>query len=193
MKRAALLLTIALACTSAQQRSYDAVQRLNAGLLASSSATRVLETWCGATVTAVRAPGVRKEPDAEQLQRLGVHDAGEVRYRRVDLRCNGRVLSVADNWYVPARLTAEMNALLETTDTPFGKVVAPLHPYRRTIRATILWTPPAPMPQDVLQHRAVLYTSGGVPFAEVIETYQRELVTRSPARPSSRTAPSRSP
>ena len=31
--------------------------------------------------------------------------------------CGDQVFSEADNWYVPARLTAEMNHALDTTDT----------------------------------------------------------------------------
>src|SRR5688572_18367612 len=114
------------------------LQSLNADILAGSSATRTLEAWCGdhdmaddPKIVARRVPGVRKEPSAEQLQRLGVRDASEVQYRRVELRCGAHVLSEADNWYVPARLTPEMNAALETTETPFGRAVQSLRPYRR--------------------------------------------------------------
>ncbi|MFL5570291.1 MAG: hypothetical protein ACJ74H_12720 [Thermoanaerobaculia bacterium] len=178
------------------------LQTLNGEILAASSATRTLEQWCGEhhmaddpKIVAIRVPDVRKEPSAEQLQRLGVRDASEVRYRRVELRCGAHVLSEADNWYVPGRLTAEMNELLETTDTPFGKAVQPLHPYRRTIAVTMLWTPlprgweqqrharfewlrrrTLALPKDVFQHRAVLYTEEHLPFSEVVETYQSELL-----------------
>jgi chorismate-pyruvate lyase len=178
------------------------MQSLNANILAASSATRSLESWCGehhmaepAKVVAVHVPGVEKAPSAEQLARLDVQDPSQVRYRRVELRCGTHLLSEADNWYVPVRLTAEMNALLETTDTPFGKVVAPLQPYRRTISATVLWSPlPAgweqqdtsrfqshrhaalAIPKDLFQHRAILYTAAHVPFSEVVETYQGELL-----------------
>jgi chorismate-pyruvate lyase len=178
------------------------LQTLNAGILASSSATRTLEQWCGdhgmaaePKIVATRVQGVRKEPSAEQLQRLDVRDASEVQYRRVELRCGVHVLSEADNWYVPARLTPEMNAQLETTDTPFGKAVQPLHPYRRTIAVTMLWSPlprgweqqrrprfeplrrrTLAIPREVFQHRAVLYTEDHRPFSEVVETYQSELL-----------------
>ena len=174
------------------------LQSLNGEILASSSATRTLEEWCGEhrmaddpKIVAVRVPDAHKEPSAEQLQRLGVRDASEVRYRRVELRCGAHVFSKADNWYVPARLTPEMNALLETTDTPFGKAVQPLRPYRRTVAVTMLWTPlpqgweqqkrprwcwrrrkPLAIPTDVFEHRAVLYTAEHVAFSEVVETYQ---------------------
>jgi len=182
------------------------MQTLNGDLLAASSATRTLETWCGEhhlaaepKIVATKIDGVRKEPSAEQLQRLDVRDASQVRYRRVELRCGAHVLSEADNWYVPARLTPEMNALLETTDTPFGKAVQPLRPYRRTISATMLWTPlprgwelqprsrfrshsrrTLAIPRELFQHRAVLYTETHLPFSEVVETYQSELLAFGP-------------
>jgi chorismate-pyruvate lyase len=177
------------------------LQSANSGVLGSSSATRTLESWCGEhhmaadpKIVAVRVSGAMKAPSPEQLQRLGIHAETEVRYRHVELRCGAHVLSEADNWYVPARLTAEMNAQLDTTDTPFGKVVRPLDPYRRTIAVTTLWSPlphgweqqPRPhrarhphaltIPRDVFQHRALLYTAAGVPFAEVVETYRGELL-----------------
>jgi chorismate-pyruvate lyase len=129
------------------------------------------------------------------LQRLDVHDASEVQYRHVQLRCGAHVLSEADNWYVPRRLTPEMNALLETTDTPFGKVVQSLRPYRRTVAVNMFWTPlphgweqqkqpqhrsrrgrTLAIPKEVFQHRAVLYTADHLPFSEVLETYQAEVL-----------------
>ena len=217
MQRAATLaaLTLVLLSPAAAQRRPEwpdtfqsrveavaLLQSLNAEILASSSATRTLEAWCGEhhmaaepAIVATRVTGVRKEPAADQLERLGVHDGSEVLYRRVELRCGAHVLSEADNWYVPARLTAEMNALLETTNTPFGKVVQPLHPYRRTVSMLQLWTPlprgweqqtPAhiashprqrlAVPREVFQHRAVLYSADHLPISEVVETYQGELL-----------------
>lgn len=217
MKRAALVLalcfSIALHAREKQQLQWRdtfesrvailaLLQSLNGEILASSSATRTLEAWCGEhrmaddpKIVARRVAGDRKEPSAEQLQRLGVREASEVQYRRVELRCGAHVLSEADNWYVPSRLTPEMNALLTTTETPFGKVVQPLHPYRRTIAVTMLWSPlprgweqqsrsrfrwhgrrMLAIPKEVFQHRAVLYTADHLPFSEVVETYQSELL-----------------
>jgi len=124
------------------------MQTLNAGILASPSATQSLEKWRrdhkmtdDPRIVARLVKGFDKIPTAEQLQRLQAPSANEVKYRRVELRCGGHVLSEADNWYVPGRLTAEMNKLLETSDTPFGKVVQALRPYRRTFAVTILWSP----------------------------------------------------
>src|SRR5205085_1776989 len=86
------------------------LQTLNAEVLASRSATLTLETWCrdhrlAATpiVVAALLKGVDKLPTAEQRQRLEVGPQDEVKYRRVQLRCGSRVLSEADNWYVPSR------------------------------------------------------------------------------------------
>ena len=171
------------------------LQTLNADILASSSATTTLERWCrdhgmaaDPTVVVQRVDSSPKEPSAEQLQRLRVDDATAVKYRRVRLRCGEHTLSEADNWYVPARLTAEMNQLLDTTDIPFGKVVRPLTPYRRTIDAKLLWSPlpqgwelrrprlgALNLPNEVMVHTAVLYTSDHQPFSEVVETYQSEI------------------
>lgn len=172
------------------------LQTLNAEILSSRSATLVLERWCHdhklaapPTIVARRLQGMVKSPSAEQLQRLGVTRANQVKYRRVELRCGERILSKADNWYVPSRLSPEMNQLLETTDTPFGKVVASLQPFRQTIEAKVLWSPlprdmdcvPRPsnekssalvIPPEIFQHRALLFTGNHLPFSEVREVYQ---------------------
>ncbi len=96
-----------------------------------------------------------------------------VRYRRVRLSCGDQVLSDADNWYVPARLTAEMNNTLDRTDTPFGPVVKPLGFQRRTLGTEGL--------QDgrhVLQVTALLVNRDGLPFSLVQENYSAILVPR---------------
>ncbi len=159
------------------------VEALNARVLASSSATAALEDWCREhrladeprIVARVVDTGERPASD-EQRRRLAVGDGALVKHRRVELRCGVHVLSQADNWYVPARLTAEMNRLLETTDTPFGRAVAALAPTRETFSVRLLWTDSAePIPELLFEHRAVL-SSGGRPFAEVTESYRRELL-----------------
>jgi len=178
------------------------VQTLNAEILASRSATLTLEKWCsehrlaGASAAKIVARLIRgeaKPATAEQRQRLGVGPGEEVKYRRVQLLCGDRVLSEADNWYVPSRLTAEMNRLLDATDTPFGKAVLDLKPRRETFAATVLWWPlaegwetkPLPangkgdalaIPDALFEHRAVLYTEHRRPFSEVHEVYQRQLL-----------------
>lgn len=226
MRRCSLLLAFALlasCATSTYTSRVEALallQTLNSELLASSSATQTLERWCAdhhmaaePKIVAVRTAASAKPPTNDQLQRLGVRSADDVRYRHVELRCGTYVFSEADNWYVPARLTAEMNQLLETTDTPFGKAVRPLQPYRRTLQATLLWSPLAPgweerprrasasnrgpltIPRDVLEHRALLCTADHQPFAEVVERYRGELLAflTPAARPPHPAAPPSTP
>ena len=185
----------------ARLQALALIQTLNAEILSSRSATLTLENWCRdhrlaaePKILAHVVAGINKPPTAEQRQRLEVNAQDEVKYRRVQLRCGTRILSEADNWYVPGRLTPEMNRLLETTDTPFGKVVKPLEPYRRTFAAKLLWAPlpvgwerepgglPAAtngalvIPDAVFEHRAVLYSREHRPFSEVNEVYQRQIL-----------------
>jgi chorismate-pyruvate lyase len=175
------------------------VQTINGQVLASRSATLTLEAWCrdhrlakDPAIVAAVARGAATPATAEQRERLQVGPETEVKYRRVQLRCGNRVLSEAENWYVPERLTAEMNRALETSGAPFGKVVQPLQPYRQTFAVKVLWSPlpdgwelgPAPrstggvlaIPDALFEHRAVLYTAEHKPFSEVHEVYQRELL-----------------
>ncbi len=178
------------------------LQTLNANLLASTSATLSLETWCAdhgmarePKVVARLLRGADLPASPEVRARLAVAPDTPLKYRRVQLYCGEHLLSEADNWYVPARLTAAMNQLVEQTDTPFGKVVLPLAPYRRTVAVKTLWSPlperwenqavpaaagAAPgvmaIPAALFEHSAVLYTRGHEPIAEVRETYQRGLL-----------------
>jgi chorismate-pyruvate lyase len=171
------------------------LQTLNADLLSHDSATATLERWCSvhqlaspARITAERARGAEKPVTELQRQQLRLTPTDEVRYRRVRLRCGAVVLSEADNWYVPARLTPEMNKLLDTTDTPFGRAVQSLHFQRHTLSSEVLWEllpegwemKPASetvaarklcFPAQVLRHRALLTLPDGTPFSEVVETY----------------------
>jgi chorismate-pyruvate lyase len=173
------------------------LQTLNADLLRHDSATQTLERWCAdhrladpARIVARRVRDVAKVVPDQLRAKLAVDATEPIAYRHVQLICGGHVLSEADNWYVPGRLTAQMNRQLDDTDEPFGKVVRPLGFQRRTVAAELLWTPlaqgwemshttvdPGPMriPHDVLRHEAVLYTSANVPFSIVTETYQNGL------------------
>lgn len=184
----------------ARTEALALLQTLNADLLSHDSATLTLERWCGAhgmaspaKVTAERVHGpARGLPDDLRAQ-LGIGADEPVAYRRVALRCGGRTLSEAENWYVPARLTAAMNRALQTTDVPFGKVVQPLHFRRRTLSAELLWSPlpegweragtlPAnrpgslAIPHRLLQHRALLVDGDGRPFSALIETYTDQVL-----------------
>lgn len=188
----------------ARTEALALLQTLNADLLSHDSATLTLERWCAAhgmaspaRVTAEHVHGpARPLPDDLRAQ-LGIAADEPVAYRRVALRCGGRTLSEAENWYVPSRLTAAMNHTLETTDTPFGKVVRPLHFRRRTLSAELLWSPlPSgweqaaelsadhagllPIPPRLLQHRALLFDGEGHPFSALIETYTDQVLAFEP-------------
>jgi hypothetical protein len=185
------------------------VQGLNAEILASRSATATLERWCRdhalarePRVVAEVLAGEQRAPDAAQRQRLQADSGEVVRYRRVRLRCGGHVLSEAENWYLPGRLTPDMNRALETSDTPFGRVVAPLEPYRQTFAARLLWSPlpegweharhpvppcrssgPLAIPDALFEHRAIVLGRDHRPIAEVHEVYQGGLLAFSPPGP----------
>jgi hypothetical protein len=182
------------------------VETFDAELLSHDSATLTLEHWCDVhrlasppRVVAERVP-LDKPLPADQRAVLGIGAAEMVRYRRVRLVCGSVVLSEADNWYVTARLTPEMNERLDTTDVPFGKVVQDLHFQRRTLSSRLLWRPlpdgwemmpNAPgggtgalsLPQALLEHRAVLTLPDGTPFSEVVETYTSGILAFAPPRP----------
>lgn len=180
------------------------VQTLNSELLTNESATLTLDRWCerhklaaSTKITAERVRGVDKEPSAEQRKLLGISAEEPVRYRRVRLHCGDRVLSEADNWYVPSRLTPGMNQALDTTDIAFGRAVQLLHFRRQRLSATLLWSPlpegwemgarlpdrraeGLEIPPQILQHHAILVLPDGSPISEVVETYTNEVLAFPP-------------
>ena len=160
-------------------RTEALVAALRGRILASDSATLALEGWCAEHrlaadphLVAQRLPGPDKPLTPAQRARLDIGPDEPVRYRRVRLVCGDHVMSEADNWYVPARLTPEMNAVLDQTRTPFGRVVRPLAPVRRTVEVRAPAPGTGPGPDDPLfEVDAVLATGAGRPFCEVVETY----------------------
>jgi hypothetical protein len=182
------------------------VEILNATVLAARSATFTLDKWCAdhklCGETTIRARLVRdidKPAMHEQRRRLQIDETEPVKFRHVELRCGDRILSEADNWYVPSRLTAEMNRQLETTDAPFGRVVADLKPFRQTFAAEMLWKPlddgweqrpptadhpqqALAIPPKIFEHRALLYAADLKPISEVDETYTSENLAFAPLR-----------
>ncbi|WP_088560571.1 hypothetical protein [Arboricoccus pini] len=182
------------------------LETLNADLLSHDSATLTLDRWCKAhglgqpaVIVADRVRDEDKPADDAVRARLGVGPTETVGYRRVRLRCGQRVLSLADNWYVPARLSPEMNEVLATTDTAFGRAVQGLHFQRHTLSADLLWQPlpagweMAPLPASVppasttlaipdmlIRHQAVLTLPDGTPFSLVVETYTRDVLAFPP-------------
>jgi chorismate-pyruvate lyase len=184
----------------ARTQALALLQTLNADLLSHDSATLTLERWCGshgmaspARIVANRVHGADKPLPPELRARLAARADEPVRYRRVQLICGDHVLSEADNWYLPDRLTAAMNRQLDSSEAPFGKVVQSLHFRRQTLSAALLWSPlpagwelhraqmrPAAgalaMPHFLLQHRALLLAGDGRPFSALVETYTDQVL-----------------
>ncbi len=153
---------------------FARIAALNDALLAGRSATETLELWAArhfgvGPLTAARIPGPDRPPDPAARAILGTATS---RYRHVRLGCGPLVLSVAENWYVPALLTPAMNAALEATSEPFGRVVAPLGCLRRTLEATMLDRGG----DYVLEHRAALFDARGNAVSVVRERYTRDAV-----------------
>jgi hypothetical protein len=185
------------------------LQTLNADLLSHDSATLTLDRWCvahdlsaGAMVVAERVRGEDKPATPDVRRTLDAAPDEPIRYRRVRLSCGGHVLSEADNWYRPERLTPQMNQALDTSDVPFGRAIQALNFHRRTLSAQVLWSPlpegwemqPQPsratsrslaIPDRVLQHRAVLVLPDATPISEVVETYTGGVLAfaRAPPKP----------
>lgn len=185
---------------------YALMQTFSVDILGSHSATKSLEKWCREhllaaipTIVARRIQGEERPLLPEQMQRLEVTNPEQVKYRKVQLFCGEQLLSEADNWYVPGRLTAAMNELLETTDTPFGKVIASLEPSRQTLSVKLLWSPlpegweltPRPIkhhgkskaleiPNALFEHQTLLYSQDRKPISEVHEVYQRQILVLLP-------------
>lgn len=162
------------ACAIQPAAPVDGLERM---LASHDSATAALEQWCEqqglanpARVIAEPAPGQFAAAPADLREVLGIAADEPLSLRNVRLTCGNRLLSQAQNWYVPARLTAEMNAVLATTTTPFGKVVAPLG-FRRELIETRRGAGPDCPADTVLFQRAVLRLPDGRALAHVLECY----------------------
>lgn len=174
---ASLLAILGVALTIAPAAS---AANLQARLATGESATAILQQWCAArrpaepaVITAERDPRVSKPPGGEARRLLRARRDEAIRYRHVRLKCGARVLSEADNWYLPSRLTPEMNQRLDATDAPFGAVVAPLGFHRRILASEFISARAGT--GHVLRVEALLITAAGAPFSVVVETYAAEL------------------
>lgn len=173
---AMLLSALATGCV-AQTTMLDQFRHT---LASHDSATVALEEWCGRRgimapvhIQAVPLDDADQSPATPAIRAaLNVAAQDVVRVRHVQLYCANTVLSDARNWYVPARLTPDMNHLLDTTRTPFGRVVAPLGLHRQSLPAGT--ASPASCPADTIQHEtAVLRRNDAMPFSLVSECYTR--------------------
>jgi hypothetical protein len=191
----------------ARLQALAMLQALELALVTHDSATLVLDDWCakhhlaapGSTVIAERQPGAEKPAPADVRASLRVGPEEPIRHRLVALRCGGHTLSIADNWYVPSRLTPEMNRQLDSSDVSFGRIVRPLSFRRTTLSSQILWKPlpddwdsAAPVARDtpaklaipprVIENHAILVLPEGTPFSHVIENYTSEVLATPPPR-----------
>lgn len=183
------------------------LNELNATLLSTASATRTLEDWshrhhlaAPPTVRAIRqnTPARVCPPALRDALRLSASapSPDALRYRHVRLMCGTLMLSEAENWYLPSRLTANMNRELDTTDTPFGRATSALTFTRRLVLAENLWSPlplgwelsplpagtgqPLIFPPTLFRHHAVLSRQDGVPISAVIESYTADTLRFAP-------------
>jgi len=179
MKRSALVLAFCLVAIPARASNGDTLHRLRADILGGQSATQVLTRWCAdlhlaepAAIKAIKSSQT-KPASADVRRQLGAGANEPIRYRKVALTCGSHVLSEADNWYRPGKLTAAMNRQLDSSDTPFGAVVRGLNFHRKTLDVR-----ERPGPGVILQIKAVLVEATGAPFSLVVEDYQHDLLGR---------------
>lgn len=141
------------------------------------SATKALEQWCALRqiadpprVRATNLGAAGNDPPPDVRRRLAITKEDRIALRHVRLSCGGTALSIAWNWYVPARLTASMRETLRTTDTPFGKAVAALN-FRREPLETIPGRGENCPAGTISAHQARLVLPDGKPLAFMIECY----------------------
>jgi hypothetical protein len=142
------------------------------------SATLALEGWCArldiANPARIEATTLDDATPVTPAIRATLQVGADepVRVRHVQLSCGGTVMSDARNWYVPGRLTPEMNHILDTTRVPFGRVVAPIGLHRRAFPEHS--PSPAPCPAgSILHNTAVLLRDDGRAYSLVSECYTR--------------------
>lgn len=126
-------------------------------------------------------PELLDEESREALYDRGIPD--QMRFRKVRLMSADIVLVDAVNWYFPANLPADICRQLDVTNIPFGRLIRPLKPTRRTflVRRCAprdLDRMPASIDPDsiVFEHRAVVCRQDGAPLAVVHERFHAVLV-----------------
>lgn len=153
------------------------LEQFEAVLRRHDSATLALEEWCAsrgmaapATITALLIPSNAEETPSEIARTLALKQGETVKLRHVRLSCGNIVLSEAWNWYVPERLSAEMNDVLGRSNVPFGKVIAALN-FQRKPLSTIKGPAKNCPPDTISTHRAKLLLPDQRPLALLVECY----------------------
>jgi chorismate-pyruvate lyase len=167
-----------LSASMAVAQAPSPVDELMAELRATPSATATLQQHCGSRGRLTAVKSSRPTRTLPRRLRAALHLSGSeaIGYRRVRLMCGTTVFSQADNWFVPSRLPVEMAQQLATSDTPFGRVVAPLMPTRQTLSMRRRGQTQRLRPR-ILTVEAIVSSGAGVPLSAVIETYRREVVS----------------
>ncbi|GHE49754.1 hypothetical protein GCM10019059_06150 [Camelimonas fluminis] len=165
--------------------SWARYEALVAALLETGSATETLAAWSRRRGWDDRIVAHKLEADmrpapAQIAALLDIREGETVGYRKVALASGERVLSRADNWFTPGRLSSGVNAGLDASQTPFGRLVSRLSPTRRVVNADRLWANPQQgAPAEVFRLFAVVSgetDAGRKPLAVVNETYQAVMV-----------------
>ena len=168
---------LSLAATASAMSGQPTLDEFEAVLRRHDSATLALEEWCAsrgiadpARITAQSVSAAGNDPPRPMRSKLDLDPGETFAMRNVELRCGQTVLSVAWNWYVPSRLTPEMNATLRGSDTPFGKVVAPLR-FRRQPLETVPGRAENCPEGTISTHLAMLVLPDSRPLAYLIKCY----------------------
>lgn len=150
-------------------------------LLTTSSATATLSELARSRgwdpqIVATKLEADNRPAPAAIAKLLQVADGAVIGYRKVALGSGERVLSLAENWFVPGRLAAGVNASLDAGREPFGRLIARLDPSRRVLSSERMWaSATTPVPGEVFQMSAVVMgavDAGRAPLAIVREAYQ---------------------
>jgi len=148
---------------------------LAAHLDAAPSVTAGLLSWCEARGIGdgpVRVLACARAEPPEDLARLLGASGEPALFRRVVLGRGRIALAEAENLFLPSRLPAPMRQALAVTDIPFGAVLAPLRPSRRT-----LWRR-AERDGAVLAQAALVVGQDGAALAAVHERFLPALLGR---------------
>lgn len=180
---------------SDSSNSWEAMHLLSERIVRADSSTDELERWCrehaigdGRIVALCARYAIPEALDDRDLEALYPRNArGQTTFRRVRLTSGGIVVADAVNWYFADNLTTEMREKLETTNVPFGRVIKPLKPKRRTFlvrRCTPeqLADARANPAGIAFEHRAVVYGEDDAPLALLHERFRIVLVPGVPER-----------
>jgi hypothetical protein len=162
-----------------RSRRRQAAIELSERILRADSATRELERWCaqhdlgdGRIVALCERDALPQRLDDNSMDTLAYPAAREhALFRSVQLATAGLVVAKALNWYFPENLTPEMREQLLTTNIPFGCVVAPFNPSRRTFFLSRCQSAEPDGTQVAFEHHAIVHAANGAPLAVVHERF----------------------